>query len=94
MHAPADIFLAGLGDHRSVGFEIVLDADDEIAREAKRFVRKEYSVCLTVLPWLRIAIGSSIISAIGLAFPGRGGRRLRTGPCDHRAGLSSDVNVV
>jgi len=36
MHAPADIFLAGLGDHRSVGFEIVLDADDEIAAGGKK----------------------------------------------------------
>src|SRR5450759_1762822 len=32
-------------------------------RAAKTFARKEYSVNLTVLPWLRIATGSVIMSA-------------------------------
>src|SRR5713101_3351655 len=31
---------------------------------AKTFARKEYSVNLTVLPWLRIATGSLIMSAL------------------------------
>ena len=41
----------------------MLDADHNIAAGTKTFARKEYSVDLTVLPWLRMATGKMIMPA-------------------------------
>ena len=46
----ADIEFAGLGHHRRIGRQIMLRADRQIAARRKVLARKEYSVCLTVLP--------------------------------------------